>query len=684
MVPLHVSAMDPLLRKTETRSGVDAQIREHKRLATEPRRDVMAPPQQEDQRFFVNSDMLEKLDPATRTRFENIERIKSQVSGLIEKAKGINPQLNAIIEEWEQSETLDARNCVLNRVLLMGGDYSKKETEERKNIADLLQRAASMQKSIAGMEQVGTDQTWKDVETIPPNMIIRSLPLGAEQVLQHLQQENSIQQQQEAVDTFSRLIRLTRASKTMACLQIFDFRWLTPIAEAFFSVERNRSWNDIPLILNNNEPSVRLIIPASNNEARYTSIIPTIIPAGIGTTVNGVRTIAPSKIPTQEENLQVRKLVMEAFEVFYGSQVKEWFPGFDDDNSLLMTAEITHMFLIIEQEYQAREISIPVVTTAQIRTYQQAPDALIKDLIMYEDDQIKRQAAMALFEQTNREVDERLTSQNKILAQAAWYGGEAVVRSAGVAVKTVANIVMSKIGRGALVGATTGVTATLAHVGILAETANSAPAFVFSGLAGALVGTIMGHPVGLNEREAPYAVISSSILTLMAVPFLPHVSLLATAATLGGIGAVAGGLPFILKNPAAVTAAAQQAWNHYTPDVALEKARTALYRWRNPAEGYTSALTLMQQAQEIDLKAMEALHAFFERFVLLNHATAVQEIENDENDILPKTMTSPEVMTLEKARDILINQIKQRIYYREDLMNRLQTKLDAIPFAFDF
>ena len=528
------------------------------------------------------------------------------------------------------------------------------QIRERKRLATE-QSPVDMEKGLAEIEQVGIDETWKDVETIAPNKIIPSLPVSAEQVLRDLQQENRIQQQQEAVDTFSRLIRLTQVGKTMVCLQALDILNMPKTAEIFLASNIGVDWKSTPLILNNGEQPVPLIISASDGEAHYTSVIPSIIPAGVQMTVHGVTTTAPTKIPTQEENLQVRKLVMETLETYYGSQVRELFPGFDQNNNALMASEIGGIFGMIEE------------------------NALVEHSEhSAKSDHAKRQEALALVEETNKEVNERLASPNKALAQAVWHVGEAVVRSAGVAVKTVANIVMSKIGRGALVGATTGVTATLAHVGILAETANSAPAFVFSGLAGALVGTIMGHPVGLNEREAPYAVISSSILTLMAVPFLPHVSLLATAATLGGIGAVAGGLPFILKNPAAVTAAAQQAWNHYTPDVALEKARTALYRWRNPAEGYTSALTLMQQTQEMDLKAMENLYSFFESFISVNHIAAIGEKKADENAILPQTMTSPEVMTLQKARDILINQINQRIHYREDLMGTLQEKLNAI------
>ncbi len=86
----------------------------------------------------------------------------------------------------------------------------------------------------------------------------------------------------------------------------------------------------------------------------------------------------------------------------------------------------------------------------------------------------------------------------------------------------------------------------------------------------------------------------------------------------------------------------------------------------------------MQQTQEMDLKAMENLYSFFESFISVNHIAAIGEKKADENAILPQTMTSPEVMTLQKARDILINQINQRIHYREDLMGTLQEKLNAI------
>jgi len=158
---------------------------------------------------------------------------------------------------------------------------------------------------------------------------------------------------------------------------------------------------------------------------------------------------------------------------------------------------------------------------------------------------------------------------------------------------------------------------------------------------------------------------------VVAIPFLPHIGLLATAATLSGVGAVGGALPFALKP--GFTAATQRAWNYYAPGAALEKARGALDDWRNASAGYARTLTFLQEAQETDLEAMEVLQTFFESFVpIRNAAVAVEEAKAGEHPI------TPEAMTPAKARDILINQIKLRILYREDLMGRLQNKMESI------
>ena len=103
----------------------------------------------------------------------------------------------------------------------------------------------------------------------------------------------------------------------------------------------------------------------------------------------------------------------------------------------------------------------------------------------------------------------------------------------------------------------------------------------------------------------------------------------------------------------------------------------------------------MQAAQETDLEAMVDLTDFFETFAPVENAdladqaprhfsssasssssssaaVAFEETKADESAITPETLTPA------RARDLLIGQIKLRIFDREDLMMRLQNKIAAI------
>ena len=521
------------------------------------------------------------------------------------------------------------------------------------------------------MEQVGIEEIWKDAEEISSTKIVQvpSSRVRAEEALQTLQRENGVQQ--EAVKTF---LRLTRVIKTMACLEALDSISVPPMAEVFFGTHPGIVWDNLPLILNSGEPPVRLIVPASSGEANYTSIAPSIIPAGSATLVNDVRTTAPNKVPTAAENRQVRTLIMEALQAYCGPEAREWFPNFDQNDRPVMAREISAIFETIEDKYEENENPIPT-EASHLQAHLQDAKTLIenlatkesdvKNLAAKEGDEAKRLEAQALFKQTN----EKLASPNKALAEAAWYAGETMVRGVGFVSGTVAGI---KPISGAVVGATTAAIATFADAGIIAYGATPGAAFSGSSVIGAGVGTMMGHAIGFDEKEAQQAIVSSCILTLVAIPFLPHISLLATAGTLSGVGAVGGALPFALKP--GVTAAAQRASNYYAPGATLEIARGALHDWRNSNKDCAGrTLAFLQQAQETDLEAMEALHTFFEVFIpVKNGAHAVEETKAEKHPITPETMT-PSV-----ARDILINQIKLRILYREDLMMRLQNNTESI------
>ncbi len=721
MTPLRVSAMPNFFqRKQQPEEGGStdvANIREHNRLATEVNRnnpssnnhpgvdasemENRAPfssslgvselsnfqgqlgavsDTKSDQNIAEDSAFLQQWASARKMRCQNIERIRSQASARVERAKTINPAFVNIIHEWHQTQDSAARDHILKTQLLIQG-CSEQEHSERAQVAALLQEAHNMEQYVAKMEQEGSNETLQDAETI-----------ASKEMAQVASSENSAEQaslyeahlQQEAGDVFT---RLSRASKTMACLQACNLVAPSSMAESFFAqhvggLKINGQlirWDEVPLILNNGKSPVPLIVPATEGELQYTLVIPSIIPAGASITVDGVTTTARNvMIPPGEENLGVRKLVMEAFEAFYGPQVRDIFSDFDQKTDVLNVLEISNMFLAISKKYEENNTSIPE-GAAQIENCLQNDRFLLQGI-----------ARRKFFEQTHDEVNERLASSNKPLNQLAWYAAETVVRSVGAVAKTVANIMLSKIGCGACVGATTATITTLAQAGLITQAASSLTAFSVTNVLGAGGGRMMGNALGLHEKEVQRSVVISSILTLALIPFFPHASLLVTVPTLGGIGAAGGALPFLFK-PSIVTAAAQHAWDHYAPGTALEKARTALSYLINPYDGYRRTLKLMKEAQEIDVEEQEKLHNFFNSFALVKISTATDSTKEEPSPSSSSTTTAaaeamkadetiiaPEPMSPARAYDILKNQIDLMLRRRGDLISRLQIKLDAL------
>ena len=709
MVPLRVGAMESFFEKkkeeAKSASATTAAAREHEREATESDEDVeesftpsfatfgtevpnsenTTRPQgtsfsglavavvagnrrQQDQisRASGGSSSLQHLDPVTQVHLANIERVKSQSSALIERAKKINPEFGGIIDEWHQSDDPETRVIILNTQILAPA-APQAEGVQRNEIAALLGRVAKMEESVAQMEQVGIDKTWKEVETMAPATIVQvpSPRVRAEQTLQALQRENGVQQ--EAVNT---LIRLTQASKTMVCLKALDFITfpMSPIAVAFITANHGADWGSIPLILNNSERPVRFIIPASEGQLNYTLVPPTIIPAGTRTIVDGVRTTAPTRVPSAEESRQVRTLIMEALQVYFGPEVRECFPDFDKDDRPLMAGEISGVFATMEEKYQENKNQNGTATTEAPQIPASLRD-IAENLALSQSNEAKQLEAQALFEKGHKSLTRPLDGT---LARAAWYAGETVVRSAGVVAGTIAGL-SSKVGRGVLVGAAIPAT------------------FAVGGAIGARAGAFVGNIVGLDEREANQTIIGS-YLALAAVPFVPHASLLAAAAAISSFGAVGGAAASVYH---ALPASAEGVLNHYSPGLALEKMKEALRDWSGATVTHT--LTLMQQAQETDLEAMEALHDFFESFVQVENAASAAKMQCNLSSVssssasrssspaldVEKTRVNeraitPETLTPARARDILINQIKLRILYREDLMMRLQNKAESV------
>ena len=512
---------------------------------------------------------------------------------------------------------------------------------QRDQIAALLNQASEKEESIADIEQEAIDDSARNIDTIAHQ--VPSSRIRAEQALQALQNENRLHQ--EAMDTFIRLMRTTKESGTMAALKIFDFENMTDIGGSVWSNNQGFDWKNAVLILNNDPINpVELCIPAVNQENRSASIIPQIIPSGVRTNVNGVTFNAPVRQPTPEENLQIRKLIKEAFDCYYGPENRErWLPKLNTTDDPVKAEELAHAFS--EADRLVNESNSNPEQPQEIQA-----------VLLLNSDETKRREVEAFFNRANESLT---TSHHKLLAQAAWHAGETMARGAGVLGKTVADVSLSRVGPGALAGATTGASLAIGYYAFHPLN-NVQERLEFVAVGSSLIGYGVAGAFGLDSREANQAVIAGSLLSVAAALFFPHASLLATAVRMSSAGALGGALPFAGD----LVHAAQGAWNHYAPGVAFEKAKEALgdMSWTN----INHTLGLMQQGQQIDLEAMQALHNFFdENFLHLEQSSAGSEM-------------SGEAMSPTRVREILIGQIKLRILYREDFINRLQSKIADI------
>lgn len=120
-------------------------------------------------------------------------------------------------------------------------------------------------------------------------------------------------------DQFALALKEKRAQKTIASLRAIDVTSGTDLSSMLWSliIGRSHDPHESTLILNNGEPPFWQHIPATGDQQCYTSIIPAIIPVGLKMYLDNSdqASVVPSRIPTAEENQQVRSLIKEALEV---------------------------------------------------------------------------------------------------------------------------------------------------------------------------------------------------------------------------------------------------------------------------------------------------------------------------------------------------------------------------------
>lgn len=611
---------------------------------------------------------LPKLDGAAQARAVNIERVRSQISALVQKAKTINPDFAAIIDQWHQCDS-DTRAHLIETQILVPGD--SEEDEQRNQIAALLNQVSEMERTVAAMTTGDIDATSSVAETIAPAQIVQvpSQQKRAELALQNLKHENEILQ--PALNNLSMFIRATR---TMIGLKVFDFIDTEGVGSAVWGNNPGFRWQNAVLLLNNAETPCQVFIPAAGEQTQGAWVRPTMIPAGVKTTVKGVETIAPRRDPTAEENQKIRSLIKEAFVALYGGEnVELWLPTIDAPENLTLPVRAADLRYAFEKasEWMSQKNTVLLPNDESfLAQYPKMPvdvaNAVVEHQALAKSDESIRQKDQDSFEKAYESLD----SPNA-LGRAAWSAGETVARSAGVVGGTIAGVALKAAG-GVAVGF-----------------------FEFYGsrnLRCCPRPLDVGAAFGLDDNEV--RVVGFTGLVGMTGVFI------ATCVTgIAHYDPLVLGLGSLLVTgavPAAVMAApdvARRALDYCAPGEALAKAREALMDWSG--ESANSALKIMQAAQETDLEAMVDLTDFFETFAPVENAdladqaprhfsssasssssssaaVAFEETKADESAITPETLTPA------RARDLLIGQIKLRIFDREDLMMRLQNKIAAI------
>ena len=134
---------------------------------------------------------------------------------------------------------------------------------------------------------------------------------------------------------------------------------------------------------------------------------------------------------------------------------------------------------------------------------------------------------------------------------------------------------------------------------------------------------------------------------------------------------------------------------YFAPGAALKNAREALHDWNG--ESANRALALMQEAQETDRNVINSLNDLFASFLPVENVAASDQSQNnisssssassalrsssaarEATETDEGTSSAEPTLTPAQIQQVLINQVEQRIAYREDLIHRLQNKIAAI------
>lgn len=493
--------------------------------------------------------------------------------------------------------------------------------------------ASSRAQQSVGEDQQGHEITVVDSSssrkvTTPPseissahNVIVTQVSTTPEQVIQDLTQST-----EETAQLARVLEDFLEIAPTMACLRALNIGGISAESVKLFEANQGTDIGDNKLILNDGHPPIRVAILVPGKTDEWTSIVPSIIPAGIKTRVpdgrgKWVEMQSPAREPTRGEQQQVRKLIQKALGSYYGSSTAE------------------------EKLFEYKE-AIKVNDVA----------AIVTDI-----DEKSLASTMQTDHELLQEAQQQLSSPYIPLLEGLGAAAEFVARSAATITTTAVETAKGGLEGavyGGIVGAIAGIAPTMV-MGSAATAALSASTASTVGSIGGAGGGMMtsylrtGAPSKIGDNTSvdyviPGAILGSAVGGAGAV-IAAHAGVPAvTAAT----GAIAGGvIGAINKFPSAV----EDSMKYFSPQRAWTNSIQAFSRW---SDGGSRVVTLIKKANETDEKMKTDLEHFFKPF------------EQD-----PKH---------QKIKEVLIHQIDQRMTDRTAVMQQLNRKIEeqnksAIP-----
>jgi len=443
------------------------------------------------------------------------------------------------------------------------------------------------------------------------------------ETLEALQQETQVVHQ--ITDLLHEFIKANQASKTMSCLRALDFTSMSPEMGALWGSNQGEGSGELLLILN--KSNVPLCIPASDadNTASATSIIPTIIPVGIKTTINGNGYQSPDRIPATVENKAVRKFIKEAFEIYCGkAKSQELLPAFyitKNEGEPVKIKDLQEAFGGAEGLMEEGNNQVVRTFSEKYKVSLAGAEALRKNLALGPRDETEQEQSRELFQKAS----EALTAPEKALLEALWYSGEVVARNGAA------------IGGHLLTG-------------------------IVGGVTGLVIGSAVGGVVGSIAAGGLVATFGSSFATFSL-----------TGAALG----ISTGL---VESP--------YGFKYFAPDVAAQKAVEALGAFRGEgADKAVTLMQEAQDADRGALIALEALLENLPDFNLEEISSSSQSNGDGNNSAssgeaaaengIARKANSHQVMNLTQVREVFVSPITGRIAYRQGLITKLEAIIDS-------